>query len=115
MLTVAILKDWGANTDEGIARCMGMEDFYLKMVGKVLTTDDILALMAKLTRKDIKGAFEEAHKLKGVYANLALTPVLKPIEKATDILRGGVDTGCLELAKEAKMQMERLIELGAGG
>ena len=35
MITVDNLKKFGANTEEGIARCMGNEQFYLKLVATV--------------------------------------------------------------------------------
>ena len=39
MLTIENLKALGANTDEGLARCLGKEDFYLRMVGLALADD----------------------------------------------------------------------------
>ena len=36
MLTIDNLKSLGANTDEGLARCLGKEDFYLRMVSMAL-------------------------------------------------------------------------------
>ena len=32
MLTVAALKEFGANTEEGLSRCMNNEAFYLRLV-----------------------------------------------------------------------------------
>ena len=32
MLTIENLKEFGANVEEGVARCMGLNDFYLKLV-----------------------------------------------------------------------------------
>ena len=31
MITIDELKQFGANTDEGVARCMGNEEFYLNL------------------------------------------------------------------------------------
>ena len=36
MLTVETLRAYGADVDEGITRCMGNEQFYMKLVGKLL-------------------------------------------------------------------------------
>ena len=33
MLTIDALKAYGANTDEGMARCFNNEAFYLRLVG----------------------------------------------------------------------------------
>ena len=39
MLTIAKLQEYGVNTKEGLARCMGMEKFYFRMLGMGLKND----------------------------------------------------------------------------
>ena len=39
MLTMDALKAYGANVEEGLARCVNNEPFYLRMVGMVLADD----------------------------------------------------------------------------
>ena len=41
MLTKEALDALGAETAEGIARCVNNEEFYLKLVKKVLEQDDL--------------------------------------------------------------------------
>ena len=36
MLTIADLREFGADVDEALVRCMNKEDFYLLLVGKAL-------------------------------------------------------------------------------
>ena len=36
MLTIDALKEYGADTDDALARCMGNQDFYFKLIGKAL-------------------------------------------------------------------------------
>ena len=36
MLTIEKLKGYGADVEDGLARCMDMEDFYISLVAKVL-------------------------------------------------------------------------------
>ena len=35
MLTIDALKEYGANVDEGLGRCMGNEALYLKLVSTI--------------------------------------------------------------------------------
>ena len=60
MLNIDVLKEYGANTDEGISRCMGKEDFYLMLVGKVINDKRLTALESQLKEKDLTAAFEKA-------------------------------------------------------
>ena len=85
MITIETLKAYGADIDEGLARCMGMEEFYLQLVGTMLEDANFAKLDAAVEAKDAKAGFEAAHALKGA---LALTPVCKPVEEITEKLRG---------------------------
>lgn len=111
MATVEQLKAFGANTEEGIARCMGSEDFYLRMVGMIAKDRKFEALKAAIAGNDLKEAFEAAHALKGVLANLSLTPVLKPISEMTELLRARTEMDYTPLLSEADRQMTKLLAL----
>lgn len=111
MITVEKLREWGAAVDEGLARCMNNESFYLMLVGKSLEGDQIDDLEAALSEKDLTRAFEAAHALKGVCGNLALTPLFKPVSEMTELLRAGADADYSALFAEAKAQWTRLKEL----
>jgi HPt (histidine-containing phosphotransfer) domain-containing protein len=111
MLNVDVLREFGANTDEGISRCMGKEDFYLMLVGKVITDKRLTALESQLKEKDLTAAFETAHALKGMYANLSLDPLTRPVSEMTELLRSRTDTDYTALLEEAKAQFEKLCSL----
>ncbi|MBR4554731.1 MAG: Hpt domain-containing protein [Ruminococcus sp.] len=111
MLTADKLRAFGANTDEGIARCMGKEDFYLMLVGKVLNDKRVPALEKQLAEKDLDAAFETAHAMKGMYANLSLDPLTRPVSEMTELLRNRTDTDYTALLEEVKTQFERLCSL----
>ena len=87
MLTVDSLRAFGANVDEGMARCMGREDFYLRLVKMARNDTNIGKLRAAVDAGDLDAGFEAAHALKGVTANLALTPILTPVSEMTELLR----------------------------
>ena len=36
MLTIEKLKEFGANTEDGVGRCMGNESFYIMLVSSIL-------------------------------------------------------------------------------
>ena len=92
MLTVEALRAWGANVEEGLGRCMGREDFYLRLVGMAVNDGNFQRLEEALGRGDLAAGFEAAHALKGVLANLALTPVLTPASQVTELLRARTET-----------------------
>ena len=88
MLTIESLKEYGADIETGLARCMGMKDFYLRMVGMELADSHFSALDQAMERRDAKAAFEALHALKGAVGNLSLTPLYTPICEMTERLRG---------------------------
>lgn len=87
MLSIDSLRVFGANTDEGLSRCMGNEGFYLRMVKLACGDANFEALAEAVERNDLNAAFEAAHALKGVLANLALTPISEPVGVLTEQLR----------------------------
>ena len=87
MLSIDSLRVFGANPDEGISRCMGNEGFYLRMVKLAYADANFDSLAEAVERDDLDAAFEAAHALKGVLANLALTPICEPVSALTEQLR----------------------------
>lgn len=87
MLTVESLRAWGANVDEGLGRCLNNETFYLNLVKKAIQDPAFEKLNETCGSGNLDGAFEAAHALKGVMGNLALTPILDPVIKITELLR----------------------------
>ena len=92
MLTIDSLKAFGANTDEGVARCFGKEDFYLRLAKMVVAQNqaDFDKLSAAIGANDLGAAFDAAHSLKGVLGNLSLTPIYDPVSEITEeLVRAG--------------------------
>ena len=89
MITIDSVREYGAAVDEGLARCMNNEAFYLKLVGKVLDDKAFGTLRSAVEAGDKEAAFEAAHQLKGVLGNLALTPMFEPVAEMTELLRAG--------------------------
>ena len=87
MITLEKLKAFGANTEEGLSRCLNNEAFYLRLVEKFIEKNAFIALKEAISRDDLDAAFTEAHSLKGVLGNLSLTPLYKLIVEMTEHLR----------------------------
>ena len=67
MMTIAQLRDHGANVDEALKRCLNNETFYLGLVSKALQDPSFMG-------------------------NLSLTPISKPVQEITELLRARTDT-----------------------
>ncbi|MBO6196243.1 MAG: Hpt domain-containing protein [Butyrivibrio sp.] len=87
-MTIDSLREFGANVDEGLERCMGMEDFYIEMIELGMSDERFELLGRNLEAKDLEEAFETVHALKGVIGNLALGPLYDTICELTEHLRG---------------------------
>ena len=86
-MTLDDLIAFGANVDEGMQRCMNNEAFYLGLVESVKSEANFDALQAAIDAGDLDAAFEAAHALKGVLANLAITPLYEPANQICELLR----------------------------
>ena len=87
-MTLDALRAYGANTGEGLSRCMNNEPFYLRMVNMALADHNFDALSAAINTGNLTAAFEAAHALKGSIGNVSLTPIYKPLCELTELLRG---------------------------
>ena len=109
MLTIEKLRDWGANVDEAMERCLNNEAFYLRLADKALQDPNFDRLKDAIGAGDLDKAFEAAHALKGVMANLALTPILDPVRGITELLRSRTQTDYAPLLAEIDEQKARLL------
>ena len=109
MLTIAKLQEYGVNTKEGLARCMGMEAFYFRMLGMGLKNDSFDKLEASLAAGNLEESFELSHALKGVVGNLALTPIYDPLAEMTEMLRAKKDADYVAMYKPIKEIRDKLV------
>ena len=100
MLTIDSLRAFGANVDEGLGRCMKNEPFYLRMVRMGCVDANFEKLAQAVEQNDLTAAFEAAHALKGVMANLALTPIAAPVAELTELLRAKTPGDYREVVKK---------------
>ena len=108
-MTIEALEAYGADVKSGLARCMDMQDFYLRLVSMELADGNFEKLDRALADKDVKSAFEAAHALKGAVGNLGLTPLFTPLSEITEKLRGAKEPVELNgLDVQYKEALERL-------
>ena len=107
------LDAFGANTKEGLARCMNDEPLYLRLVAMTLEDGNFEKLRSAMEAGDANGAFNAAHALKGAAGNVALTPLYEPLCELTELLRGKSSPveGGEELLEEILVQREKALSL----
>ena len=110
-MTLDELAAYGANVEEGLSRCMGNEDFYLRLVGMAKSEGGFDQLEQALAENNLRAAFEAAHSLKGVLANLALTPLFEPVSEITELLRAETPMDYSELLEKINTEKERFFAL----
>ena len=109
MLTIDAVRAWGADVDEAMERCLNNEAFYLRLVAKALQDPSFTRLKETVAAGDLDKAFDTAHALKGVLANLALTPLLTPVREITELLRSRTQTDYAPLLEEIDRQRGLLL------
>lgn len=111
MITIEKLNAFGADTEEGMARCYGNEVLYLRLVNMIIDEKNFDKLKVSLDDGDLDAAFEAAHALKGVLGNLSLTPMYRKSEEITELLRKRTVTDYTPLVAELlsmKAELESL-------
>ena len=111
MLTIEQLRNYGANVDDALRRCMNNEAFYLMLVNKAMGDNSIDKLKEAIEAGDLGSGFEMAHALKGVMGNLALTPLSRPIEEITELLRNKTNMDYSGYIDEIMAQRDTLLKL----
>ena len=112
MLTIEALKKYGADTQTGVKRCANNEALYLKLVKTIPSNSGFNALSEAIKNNDLDNAFQAAHGLKGILANLSIDPLLKPIIDITEHLRNkeNIDySNYLNIIANKKKLLEELL------
>ena len=111
MITISELNKLGINTDEGVARCMGSEEFYIKLVKMVPDEKGFDSLKAAVDAGDMNAAFEAAHALKGVLGNLSLTNMYEKSSEITELLRAKTEIDYTPLVNQLLSMRDELAAL----
>lgn len=83
------LEKWGCDLEGVRARFLGDDELYENCLS-ILAEDPAFEGLGKALKEgDVKQAFESAHTLKGVIANMGLTEMYGTIVKIVEPLRNG--------------------------
>ncbi len=107
-MTIDNLTVYGADTKEGLQRCLNNEDFYIRLVKMIPDDPNFGKLYDAVDAGDLDAAFDAAHALKGSTGNLALTPIFKPVSEITELLRDRTETDYSGLIGEIRAGQDGL-------
>ncbi|MCR5302324.1 MAG: Hpt domain-containing protein [Lachnospiraceae bacterium] len=111
MITMEKLKMYGANTDEGLARCVNNEALYLKLVGLVPNDENFGKLKEAAHAGDTDKVFEAAHAIKGALGNLSITPLYDKISDITEAARSKASANYKEMVDELMEMLDEFRQL----
>lgn len=94
------LKNWGCDIDGALERFVGDEELYKTCLYTVLDDKAFSGLGEALYAGQVKEAFDYAHTLKGVLANMGLTPMYDITVRIVEPLRTGDAEGLFALYEE---------------
>jgi len=103
------LKAMGCDIDGVMERFLNDEKFYFECYAQVMDDPGFGLLREALERGNAREAFEHAHTLKGIVANLGLTSLLEKICGLVEPLRIGKMEGLLEQYEELMQEREKYI------
>lgn len=87
------LSAHGCDMKVTLERFLGDEDFYEKCLREMLNDSSFEELGKALEENNVKAAFESAHTLKGLAANMGLDPMLDIVVELVEPLRNGIIDG----------------------
>lgn len=102
------LEEWGCDVAGALERFLDDKDLYMTCLETVITDRNFDKLGVALEEKNVLEAFDCAHTLKGVFANLGLTPMFSIVETIVEPLRGGSAYNLDENYKKLLMSNEQL-------
>ncbi len=82
-----VFEEYGGDYDSVMERFMSNEKMYIKIFNMLFQDDNLQKLKSAIECSDFDKAFEAAHTLKGVAANLGLTPYYRTICSIVEPLR----------------------------
>jgi len=83
------LTAWGCDIPSALPRFLDDKGMYAMFVKQVVDEPSFTLLGQAIQEGDAKAAFEKAHELKGVVANMSLTPLFNRVVLIVEPLRAG--------------------------
>lgn len=82
-----LFEEYGGDYTTTMARFMNNETMYMKFLNMLFRDDSLNKLSEAIINNDLNSAFEAAHTLKGVVANMGLTPMYEAVNVIVEPLR----------------------------
>lgn len=89
MKTLQELQKDGIDIDGAMERFMENEEMFRYFLRQLPAEDAYYSMLQALNEKNVEAAFDWAHRLKGITANLALPQLYEELCKIVEILRDG--------------------------
>ena len=104
-----LLEATGVDIEDALSRFMNNEALMIRMLLRFAEDKNFSRLRQAMEEKDVSGAFEAAHALKGLTGNLSL----KELYRQTGILTEDLRRGDLAAASEIMPEFENLFRRAA--
>lgn len=101
------LQSMGCDMDGALNRFLQDENFYLDCYKQVLDDEAFGKLKEALENKQTEEAFHYAHTLKGVIANMGLTPLYNIVVRIVEPLRAGSIENLMPIYEELMTEREK--------
>lgn len=88
------LERYGVDLEGALTRVLGDRELYLECIQDFLQENSYNRLKECMAVGDYEEAIAPAHALKGVTANLGITPLNEKIVVVLEALRGGEESTC---------------------
>lgn len=103
------LKELGANTEEGLTRCMNNASLYERLLKKVPANVESLEVIPFIDTNDIEKATTNAHTLKGVMGNMSITPLFTAYTEIVNLLRADKPAEARQLLVDIMPLQEQVV------
>ncbi len=105
------MEEMGCDIKGALARFLDDKDLYTTCLVKVIEDPAFDKLGTALTNEDAEEGFTQAHTLKGVIANMGITPIYNIVVEIVEPLRAGNATGLMEAYERLMAEKEIFAKL----
>ena len=105
------LEAQGCNMKEALERFLGNQTILEKMMLKFPNAVKPLEVLSFIDEGNIEQATTNAHTIKGITANLSLTPLYTAYTEITNLLRAGESEKAKSLLQETLPVQQKIIDI----
>lgn len=105
------LEEWGCDVQGAKERFDNDDALFRTCMELFLEDENFKKLNEEIKKNDFQEAFNAAHTIKGVAANLGLTPIYDAVSDVVQELRGGNLEASKALVPRLNTEMEKMIEI----